>query len=131
MIPRLLCRVLTAGMHKFKVMKSNLINEQIRYVYTSKETHDDFSVIVSDEELVPGFSDVVLQYHDSTIEVSLQDVPGVMELLQRVVSKVVVYTDLDFFEKNKEKMRVVLGESWVDLFQHYHDRVKEAKIHSV
>lgn len=113
-------------------MKSNLINEQIRYVYTSKETHDDFLVIVSDEELVLGFSDVVLQYRDSTIEVSLQDVPGVIELLRRVVSKVGVYTDLDFFEKNKERMRVVLGESWVDLFQHYHDRMEEvAKIYSV
>lgn len=112
-------------MRKFKVMKDNLINEQIRYVYTSKETHDDFLVIISDEELALGFSDVVLQYHDSTIEVALRDIPGVMELLQRVVSKVGVYMDLDFFEKNKEQLKAVLGRSWVNLFQHYHDRIKE------
>lgn len=98
------------------------ISEQISYTHTSAETLDEIAVTICDDEIEKGCPTVMLSNRGEKLDIALQDIPALLNLLNTATSRLILYTDRSYFEENKVWLSSILGETWVSIFQNYHEK---------
>ena len=97
----------------------------VRYTDSNKLTNNVISVSICDEEIRYGFPSVTLSINNSyTIELFLQDIPTFMSILESILKEVNVFTNFDIYESNREVLEKINTEKWIQMFEHYHDFMK-------
>lgn len=97
-----------------------LISKQIRYTYANEQTMNVISVSICDEEIKCGLPAVIVSLNNISSEVALQDIFGLVTILNSFLAELSLFTNKEDFEQNKIVLEKISSEKWMRMFEHYH-----------